>query len=177
MSAETIMKQSNHRLRRLCRKLPTKLVIAGAAMSGGLFVVLGTWLSWFSLFAGLPSYRGIDVCYVHARTRALATAAEYNIGLTTVVGGTEPVRTNVAYVSRDFFKVLGVQPVTGRGWLSEETKIGGSPTVIVSHGFWERVLGSRNDLASTALRIGEHSFAGVGVMPERFDFPKSAEVR
>jgi predicted permease len=113
---------------------------------------------------------------VHARTRTLAAAAEYNIGLTTVVGGTEPVRTNVAYVSRDFFKVLGVQPVTGRGWLSEETKIGGSPTVIVSHGFWERVLGSRNDLASTALRIGEHSFAVVGVMPERFDFPKSAEV-
>jgi hypothetical protein len=30
-------------------------------MSGGLFVVLGTWLSWFSLFAGLQSYRGIDV--------------------------------------------------------------------------------------------------------------------
>lgn len=55
------MEQSNHRLRRLCRKLPTKLVIAGAAMSGGLFVVLGTWLSWFSLFAGLQSYRGIDV--------------------------------------------------------------------------------------------------------------------
>ena len=98
------------------------------------------------------------------------------MGLTTVVSGSEAVRTNVAFVSDDFFKVLGVQPVTGRGWLSEETKIGGPPTVIVSHGFWERVLGSRDDFGSTTLRIGNQSFAIVGVMPEKFDFPKSAEV-
>ncbi|HKR85863.1 MAG TPA: hypothetical protein VJS37_17020 [Terriglobales bacterium] len=35
--------------------------IAAAAISGGALVVLGAWLSWFSLFAGLQPYRGVDV--------------------------------------------------------------------------------------------------------------------
>ena len=35
--------------------------IAAAAISGGALVILGAWLSWFSLFAGLHPYRGVDV--------------------------------------------------------------------------------------------------------------------
>src|SRR5215813_15439255 len=35
--------------------------IAGGAIAGGAIVILGTWLSWFSLFAGLQPYRGVDV--------------------------------------------------------------------------------------------------------------------
>jgi hypothetical protein len=30
-------------------------------MGGGVTVILGAWLSWFSLFAGLQPYRGVDV--------------------------------------------------------------------------------------------------------------------
>jgi hypothetical protein len=37
------------------------MLIAWIAISGGLIVILGTWLSWFSLFAGLQPYRGVDV--------------------------------------------------------------------------------------------------------------------
>jgi len=37
------------------------VLIASVAISGGLIVILGTWLSWFSLFAGLQPYRGVDV--------------------------------------------------------------------------------------------------------------------
>src|SRR5215813_12157311 len=35
--------------------------IGSAAITGGLIVILGTRLSWFSLFAGLQPYRGVDV--------------------------------------------------------------------------------------------------------------------
>jgi hypothetical protein len=49
------------RPRRLPFKLPAKTVIAGAAISGGIIVLLGTYLPWFSLFAGLQPYRGLDV--------------------------------------------------------------------------------------------------------------------
>ena len=37
---------------------------------------------------------------VRARNHTLAAAAQYNMQLTTVLGGSEPVRTRVAYVSR-----------------------------------------------------------------------------
>src|SRR5215471_7579437 len=35
--------------------------IASLAIGGGAIVILGAWLSWFSLFAGLQPYRGVDV--------------------------------------------------------------------------------------------------------------------
>jgi len=113
---------------------------------------------------------------VRARNHTLAAAAEYNIGLTTVLGGSEPVRTRVAYVSSEFFKTLGVQPSTGRSFLPEEAKAGGHPVAVVSYGYWQRLLGSRNDLAATPLRVGDTSYTVVGVMPQSFNFPKDAEI-
>src|SRR5262245_61759152 len=35
--------------------------VGAAAIAGGATVIWGTWLSWFSLFAGLQPYRGVDV--------------------------------------------------------------------------------------------------------------------
>src|SRR5262245_22945136 len=40
---------------------PNQLRIAWAAIGGGATVMLGAWLCWFSLFAGLQPYRGVDV--------------------------------------------------------------------------------------------------------------------
>ena len=113
---------------------------------------------------------------VRARNHTLAAAAEYNMGLTTVLGGSEPVRTRVAYVSGDFFKTLGIQPVTGRSFLPEEAKVGGYPVAVVSNGYWQRLLGSRDDLAATPLRISDTSYKVVGVMPQSFNFPKDVEI-
>src|SRR5215510_6751444 len=38
-----------------------QLWIAAVAIGGGGITILGAWLSWFSLFAGLQPYRGVDV--------------------------------------------------------------------------------------------------------------------
>src|SRR5215475_5608164 len=113
---------------------------------------------------------------VRARNHTLAAAAEYNMGLTTVLGGREPARIRFAFVSGDFFKTLGVQPAIGRGYLPEEAKVGGHPVAVVSHGYWQRQLSSRNDLDATLLRIGDTNYTVVGVMPQSFNFPKDAEI-
>jgi hypothetical protein len=52
--AATIGRQS--RLRSI-----NQLCIAAAATSGGAIVIVGARLAWFSLFAGLQPYRGVDV--------------------------------------------------------------------------------------------------------------------
>jgi hypothetical protein len=46
---------------RLRFKIATKTLIAWAAIGGGIIVLFGTWLPWFSLFAGLQPYRGVDL--------------------------------------------------------------------------------------------------------------------
>src|ERR1051326_5213532 len=115
-----------------------------------------------------------DVC---ACNHTLASVAEYNTGSTTTVpGGSEPVRAHIDYVSRDFFKTLGVEPAAGRSFLPEEARVGGDPVAVVSYGYWQRLLGGRNDLAATPLRIGETSYTVVGVMPRNFNFSKDAEI-
>lgn len=113
---------------------------------------------------------------VRARNHTLVAVAEYIMGLTTVLGGSEPVRAQVAYVSGDFFKTLGARPAAGRSFLPEEAKIGAHPAAVVSHGYWQRLLGGRNDLAATPLRIGDTNYTIVGVMPQGFNFPTNAEI-
>jgi predicted permease len=113
---------------------------------------------------------------VRARNHTLAAVAEYNVGLTAVLGGSEPVRARVALVSGDFFKTLGVQPATGRSFLEEESRVGGRPVAVVSHGYWQRLLGGRDDPGSAQLRIGDIAYTVVGVMPRGFNFPRDAEV-
>jgi predicted permease len=47
---------------------------------------------------------------------------------------------------------------------------------VVSYGYWQRLLGGRNHLDATPLRIGDTSYTVVGVMPQSFNFPKDAEI-
>ncbi len=113
---------------------------------------------------------------VRARSRTLEAVAQYGGDLTTVMGGSEPVRALTVLVSGDFFNVLGVKPVVGRTFLPEESKPGGAPVALVSYGFWQRLLGGKSDLAGTTLRLMDQSVTVVGVMPSGFAFPQDAEI-
>ncbi|HEY7182756.1 MAG TPA: ABC transporter permease, partial [Blastocatellia bacterium] len=113
---------------------------------------------------------------VRARNKTLASAAEYAAFSLTILGGNEPVRARGAYVSQDFFKVLGAQPEIGRSFLAEESRVGANPVAVVSYGYWRRLLGERADLAATPLRVGGFSYTIVGVMPRGFNFPNDVEV-
>jgi ABC-type lipoprotein release transport system permease subunit len=113
---------------------------------------------------------------VRARSRTLEAVAQYGGDLTTVTGGSEPVRALTFSVSGDFFHVLGTKPVVGRTFLPEESKPGGAPVAVVSYGFWQRLLGGKSDLAGTTLRLLDQNVTVVGVMPAGFAFPQDAEV-
>ncbi|HKG47757.1 MAG TPA: ABC transporter permease [Pyrinomonadaceae bacterium] len=113
---------------------------------------------------------------VRDRSHSFAGVAQYNGQLTTVIGGTEPVRAFTYAVSADFFNVLGVKPLIGRTFLPEESKAGGAPVAVVSYGFWQRLLGGKPDLTGTSLRVMDENLSVVGVMPGDFAFPRTAEI-
>ncbi|MGH9842153.1 MAG: ABC transporter permease [Blastocatellia bacterium] len=113
---------------------------------------------------------------VRDNVRGFESIAQYTSYVTTVNGANEPARTRVAVVSGGFFKVLGVQPQAGRGFLPEESKPGGNAVAVVSYGFHQRLLGGKADFSNTALKIDSLSYTVVGVMPPEFDFPNRAEV-
>ncbi len=82
---------------------------------------------------------------VRDNIRSFDSIAQYTSYVNTVNGANEPARAQMAVVSGGFFKVLGVQPQAGRSFLPEESKPGGNAVVVISHGFWQRLLGGRQD--------------------------------
>jgi putative ABC transport system permease protein len=119
-----------------------------------------------------PNYEDIA-----RQSRSFAALAQYGKGGTfTVLGASEPVRARTMGVSRDFFRVLGVRPVLGRGFVAEEQQEGGSPAAVVSHAFWERYLGADPNFSERVLRIDGRPIPVVGVMPPGFSFPEGAEL-
>ncbi|HSB75679.1 MAG TPA: ABC transporter permease, partial [Terriglobales bacterium] len=113
---------------------------------------------------------------VRAQARSLQGVAEYSAWTQSVAGGTEPTRTMVAAASQDFFSVLRVQPVMGRGFLPQDQRFGAAPVALVAYGYWQQFLGGTTDLAAKKLTIDNRSVSVIGVLPSRFNFPAQAEI-
>ena len=72
-------------------------------------------------------------------------------------------------VSGNYFDVLGVQPVLGRGFLPEEDRTPGShPVVVLSYGCWQRRFASDTSIVGRTIALNGHKFTVVGVAPEKF---------
>lgn len=101
----------------------------------------------------------------------LSGMAIYGYGTAAVSGGREPVRVEIAEVSRGFFPILGASPFLGRGFAPEEQRLHGTPAAIVSHAYWQRYLDGATDLSGRRIAMEGSVYAIVGVMPPGFDFP------
>jgi len=81
----------------------------------------------------------------------------------TLTGSGDPVQVNGRRVSADFFDVLGVVPVAGRGFRPEEEDIGG--VAVITVGFWRGRLGGAADVLGRAITIDGAPYEIVGVVP------------
>jgi putative ABC transport system permease protein len=111
-----------------------------------------------------------------SQNHSFASMAEYDAGIESVTGGSEPLRVGAAAVSSDFFNALGVQPWLGRAFSKDERRPHGTPAILVSYGYWERYLRSARDLSKIHLVMANTDYTVVGVMPEGFDFPSGTSV-
>ena len=85
--------------------------------------------------------------------------------------GDRPLRLSGSYATSGVFRALGVEPVLGRLFLPAEERIGGPRLALISHGFWERELGSGPGILGRQLSLNGTPYTVVGVMPEGFSFP------
>ena len=104
------------------------------------------------------------------QARALEDATAYRETLLTLTGGELPEAIWGVRVSAGFFEFLGAPPALGRSFLPEEDEAGAHPTVILSHGAWQRRFGgSPATLGSTMVLDGVPRTI-VGVLPRGFRF-------
>lgn len=81
--------------------------------------------------------------------------------------GGDPERLFGQVVSPDYFSMLGIQVWRGRAF-SSETVRNAADTVVVTHAFWERQLGSDPNIIGRKLVLSGHPYTVIGVLPGRF---------
>jgi putative ABC transport system permease protein len=77
-------------------------------------------------------------------------------------------RVSASSVSADFFPVLGIEPILGRTLGSEDFHPGESRAVVLSHGYWQRRFGGRQDIIGTKVVVDGNPGEVIGVMPRNF---------
>ena len=110
------------------------------------------------------------------QNRSFQAIAKYSDDIVSVSGASQPTRTTVARISRDFLKVFGIQPILGRVFSAGDAKKGAGATVLVSYGYWRQYLGSPRDLSQSHLNIDGAVFSVIGVLPAGFRFPADVDL-
>jgi len=93
-----------------------------------------------------------------------------------LTGMGQPESVEGRAVSADFFSVLGVQPVLGRGFLDEEDQPGRGNALVISYDFWQTHFGGSKDVLGSQIKLDDKSYEVVGVAPVKFDFPFQAKL-
>jgi putative ABC transport system permease protein len=88
----------------------------------------------------------------------------------------QPDIFNGARVSFNFFETLGVQPLLGRAFSSEDGDTGAPDTVVLSYRLWIRRFGGDPAVVGKSFNSIEGGTTVIGVMPPGFKFPSYAEV-
>ncbi len=79
-------------------------------------------------------------------------------------------KTPFSFVSDNYFDVLGVHMLYGRGFLSDEDRPGSPRGVaVISHRFWEAHFAGDSAIIGRLFRVDEVPFTIVGVAPPGFD--------
>src|SRR5262245_12430653 len=72
-------------------------------------------------------------------------------------------------VSDNFFGVLGVQPVLGRGFRPDEGRVPGRDAIVVlAYDFWKNALAADPSIVNRIVSINGVDFTVIGVAPESF---------
>ncbi len=93
-----------------------------------------------------------------------------------LIGAGEPERVTGRYVSADFCKVFGVNPVVGRAFLPHEDEEGVTPTVLISHDLWQRKFAGDRNVINRTVTLDDKSYYVIGVLPADFRFFRTGDV-
>ena len=87
-----------------------------------------------------------------------------------------PDRVFGAYVSPNFFRLLGEQPVLGRDFDPDDDRDGAEPVVLIGHGLWETRYGRDAGVLGRTIRVNALPATVVGVMAPGMRFPNDTDI-
>ena len=86
--------------------------------------------------------------------------------------GVDPERVRRVTVGPRFLDVVGIRPALGRGFTDAEHRLGGPNVALISDRYWRYRFNSDPHVLEQSVRMGDRSYAIVGVLPPSFGFPE-----
>jgi putative ABC transport system permease protein len=111
-----------------------------------------------------------------SQTQAFRALAAFSTGTASLSGRGEPQRVQLAYVSGDFFPVLGVRPSLGRGLTRADDLPGAKQVAVLSDRLWKSAYGGNPALLGQVIDIDGQPAELVGVMAPGVRFPDIADL-
>jgi predicted permease len=103
--------------------------------------------------------------------RSFEGLAAYTINEGNLATPDEPERVGLASVTSTFFSVLGVRPLVGRTFLTDEDRVMPATVAVLSYGLWQRRFGGDPAVVGRTIPFNGVPRTVVGVMPQYFDYP------
>jgi putative ABC transport system permease protein len=124
-------------------------------------------------FDRLPS-SAADFLDYYSGNRTFERFASMRTEQVNLTGRGEPERVGAVRVSAEFFEVLAVQPVVGRGFRLGDEGLG--RVVLIAHSLWRRSFGSDPDVSGRVVSLNGEPATILGVLPDWFRFPAAGEL-
>ena len=111
------------------------------------------------------------------QTSTLAGLSAYTNSIVNVSDDEQvPDRVFGAYVSPNFFRLLGEQPVLGRDFGPDDDRHGAEPVVLLGYGLWETRYGRDAGVLGRTIRVNALPATVVGVMAPGMRFPNDTDI-
>ncbi|HVF70375.1 MAG TPA: ABC transporter permease [Chthoniobacterales bacterium] len=91
------------------------------------------------------------------------------------IAGREPERIAVAYVTANFFNVIGLLPQIGRTFTEDEDKPGAPSLAVISDRLWDRAFHRDPNIVGRPIEFHGTPITVVGVMPREMDSPHGVD--
>jgi putative ABC transport system permease protein len=127
-----------------------------------------------SMRSGWYSTRSARLTYaqweqIHARGEAFTGTMAWSATRFNLSQGGESRYAEGLFVSGEFFSVLGVPAVLGRGFTAQDDVPGcGSPGAVISHAFWQREFGGDTGVLGRSVTLNGRHVTILGVTPASF---------
>ena len=126
-----------------------------------------------SMFTEMPNFKNGSISYPNFEdwrrmNRSFSSIAVYRSTGFNLSGQGEPEHLHGEMISAGFFEILGVNPVLGRTFSTEEDRLGANPTVMITEGLWKRKYGSDPHIIGQRMVLNDVGRTIIGVVPSSF---------
>jgi len=137
-----------------------------------LMILDEKWLPRFSHFEATPK----DFLAWREQSRSFEQLGAFVNMAFNFSEGDRSERISGARVTANLPDLLGVKPILGRSFTSQEDTAGNDHVILIGYSLWKRQFAGNANVLGSIVKLNEIDFTVAGVMPPSFRFPHDAEI-